>query len=361
MVRRLGIIIAVGLGLASCGLIAEDTPAVDGGDGGVLDVVVIEASAPDSGTIDAPIEDVSSDATGTDYVPCGACTSKVVASAVDARGLAADQTRVYWANPPQNGWYSVSKCDIASCSPATVLGYGHRNLEVVGTNLFDWDSLGATVCTTTDCNDGGRPLFATSNDGLQGFGTAGGDAFWSSQIGSIERCDPETYCTSSTTFIANQPSPRDVVVDDASVFWINGGSDGGIIACSTDACDGGGVELAGHQTSTSSLAQSSSTIFWILQGSSILACSKAGCGGKPTVLATFVESVTSLAVTESAAYFILADPSKRWRIVKLVLDHSQPPTAITQDDPAQTQANIALNAQDVFWVSSSGDLTMTAQ
>lgn len=354
--RRLGFI-ALGLGLASCGLIAQDTPPPIDGSAPDDVVTVMEGSTPDASTTDATIGDASADANAADYVSCGACTATVVASAVDARDLVADDSRVYWSTPALNGWSTVSKCDIAACSPAPVVWYGHAGLVLVGTNIFDWDALGATVCTTTDCNDGGRPLFAAAN--VQGFGTAGGDVFWSTAA-SIQRCDPQTSCTSSTTFVANQPAPRDVVADDASVFWINAGLDGGVLACSVDACDGGGVELAAHQTNAFALTSNATTVLWI-EGSSILSCAKAGCGGKPTVRATFVEIVTSLAVTDTAAYFILSSPSQHWRIVKLLLDNSQPPTAITQDDPAPTKADITLNTNDVFWVSSTGDLKTTAQ
>lgn len=335
-----------------------------------------EVSITDATIIDASTIDASVDAPAiTPFVPCTTCDASTVVIGANAAAIAVDESTVYWSTSAQQGWYTISKCAIGACTPETLIAHGQRNIVLEGSNLFAWWII--VVGCATDCSDGGTILNATI-PGVQGFAASGASAFWSAGHGfdlqaSVMECDPGS-CDAGVAFAANQPAPRDIAADDASVYWINFGgavdggldwvdyADGGIMTCAIGACDGG-VELAAHQTYASSLVTNTTTVFWI-EGTSILACAKSGCGGSPKVLATFAQVVSDLAVDDATVYFVLHDPPSEttpWRVVRLALDGSSPPTAITVDQKSGGYCNLALNTHDVFWCSPAGDIVMTAK
>jgi len=351
--------------------------------------VVTEVTPPDDASlpIDAHADVVTSDSTvdatdGADaalttYLPCTSCDASVVLANAHAFRLAVDETNVYWSANAQQYSSIISKCPIDACTPETLFTGYAGNIALHGTNLYTWTHEIAYACTTNGC-DAGTVLNATVNDGVFGFAASGTSVLWSEQLdfdwqhASIRACDPSS-CDASVTVAANQPAPRDVVADDASVFWINLGEpvdggidwidygDGGIFSCAMDACDGG-LELAAHETNAYSLVTNSSSVFW-LRGGSILRCKQSGCGGKSDVLATFAGDVDALVVDDVAAYFVVADVPNAapWRIIKLLLDGSAPPAAITNDEKSYYFSNIAINSQDVFWIATNGDIMKTSK
>jgi hypothetical protein len=364
-----GVVVA----LIACGRVVADDALTDASP---TDAAAADASS----SIDASATDSApADATAfTTYLPCTSCDASVVLAEAGARYLAADETNVYWsANGQQNFSAVISKCPIGACVPDVLFtGYAAR-IALNGTSLYAWTQSIAYACTTDGC-DGGTILSAMLNDGVFGFAAAGASVFWSEQLSfdwdhaKLRTCAPSS-CDAGATFAANQPAPRDVVADDASVFWINLGEpvdggidwidygDGGIFSCAMGACDGG-VELAAHQTNAHSLVANSSSVLWISNGS-IFRCKKTGCGGKPEVLATFAGTVASLAVDDVAAYFVIADPPNAgpWRVIEMLLDGSAPPSAITSDEEYYYFSNIALNSTNVFWIAMSGDILRTSK
>jgi hypothetical protein len=126
-------------------------------------------------------------------------------------------------------------------------------------------------------------------------------------------------------------------------------------------CDGAGTVLAAKRKHPTGLAIDDANVYWA-EGGSLYACAKSGCGQHPTTLLSFAnKGIASVAVDEADVYFVLADDfssSPSWRVVRAPLDGSWTPVAITSEQVGGLM-QIAIDATHVYWVRGGTEIVAT--
>lgn len=275
----------------------------------------------------------------------GAATTLVAGEEGPLRGIAVDDSAIYWASA-----HSVKRAGKDGRSPAILASGLPQDIAVDGSSLYWTDSsIGGTLESGVAKlpSSGGSPTtLATTTTKPRFIALGGTDVFWTSTVGvySVPKAGGKKKVIAD-----QQNSPWGIAVDGDSVYWANEGS-GSILK----APYGGGapVVLASDQVHPRGIALDRDSVYWTNYGDgTINRVPKSG--GAVAVLASRQDGPLSIVVSGGEVFWANLTGGT---IMKLGIG----PLASGQKSPSA----LALDGANVYWTNSdlnSSSVTKTSR
>ena len=261
----------------------------------------------------------------------GVCGPRVLASGVGFRGLAVDESGVYFglAN-------SLRKCSLNGCNdPPDQLEIGLLADEIALTvnevyfaNSFALSYVSKAGGTKTKVEQGSG-ISGLTSDGFSVSWATWGDIhsggklipggkvadlvmdattlYWtdnSSLLPGVKTC-PRTGCTIAKLFTSGTPTQGDIVLHSGELFWNSGSS---LVTCHASGCPSGPTVLV-PSVGVVALAADASDVYFTVGNTgsgtgAVMRCARTGCPGGPTVLAENQSLPGDIALSASAVYWV---------------------------------------------------------
>jgi hypothetical protein len=228
------------------------------------------------------------------------------------RGIATDQTNVYWAelgspDGDASGPGSIVTCGLAGCAGGTATVYapsedGAFDLVVDPSAVYWTDTFSGLVrkCAIGGCGDEPTTL-ATDSPPLSGVAIDPTSIYWAEVAsGNIIQC-PLSGCATFAPFATGQASPAKIDTANGNVYWSAAGA---IMTCPAKGCGGAARVFAKDQPGAFAITHDSNNLYWTLlaKDGMVLSCPLAGCT-EPTILGAMQDSPTSVAQDDVSVYW----------------------------------------------------------
>ncbi|MBX3226717.1 MAG: hypothetical protein KIT84_39145 [Labilithrix sp.] len=318
------------------------------------DTVVV--TLPDGGTVVVPIDAAAADVDAPPTSCDGPCTFETLATGlVQATTITVDDANVYFA--VESGAGTIYQCPKTGCSGAPlVLGTGNASSIVVAGGIVYWpDYFNGAI---HGCNVGGceQPKSIVSNESfLRALGYDGTHLVW---IGgsALRRC-PRTACNTLTTqtLTTTNVDGTSIAVGGTFAFWAAPFIQKLYRCANLEGCTPQEVGPGSHDVSTDG-----KDVFWVDGvGKAVLTCPIANCSA-PNVRKIGSSSAALRPVSDGTHVYWYE--STRTRLVRCPVTGCAPePVVIADDQRTQPAMGIALDAEYIYWTTTSAVRRMRKQ
>jgi hypothetical protein len=258
--------------------------------------------------------------------------------------IALDATSVYWndATPLSSdptGYAHLFKCSLGGCNDApTGLASGFAYaLSVAGSSAYwtTYDNTQIMGCALSGCAGSTVLASLASNEPPTGIAVDAMSIYLAVELGGVMKCAVHGCSNSLTTLVSGlrdgppitDPSGttysgavselRQIVVDDANVYIVDGSGSGRgrILKWAKNGCNNSPTTIASGLSGAVGIAVDANSVYWTETGNNIVAgqmvagagrvakCVIGGCNYRPTVIAANQDGPTGIAVDALHVYW----------------------------------------------------------